>query len=273
MADVHPLRLAYAREYPSGLAHYLAAQTQEAMSDALSGLPPETAVAVVARLPQGHLLRTLTGESDEQVALWLDAATPDQALGLLLHLEEARRTRILGGISSRRKRRTLERLLVYPRSTVGALVDPTATRLDADSHLDDAITVLGRENYRANDGVWLVAEDDTYLGQLDLRAALVASRGVPLRRLLIRVRSLDANTALGDARDFPEWLSHSRLAITDHRNRFLGQLTQQRLMASLEGASPANQGLAEGLSDLSRQYFRILGICLDDLFGLQGRKR
>jgi len=62
MGAVNPLKLAYAREQPSGLAHYLATQGQEAVSDALEGLPPETAVAVVARLPQGHLLRTWRGK-------------------------------------------------------------------------------------------------------------------------------------------------------------------------------------------------------------------
>ncbi|TDT41590.1 MgtE-like protein [Halospina denitrificans] len=274
MGAVHPLKLAYAREQPSGLAHYLATQGQEAVSDALDGLPPETAVAVVARLPQGHLLRTLAGESDDQLALWLDAATPDHALSLLLHLEEARRPRILGRISSRRKRRTLERLLVYPRSTVGALVDPTATRLNADIQLEEAVAILRSDDHRGKEVVWLVGEDDAYLGLLDLRSALVASSGqVPLRRLLTQTRALQADTTLRDARDFPEWLRHPRLAVTDHGGRFLGELTRQRLMAALQGTQPANHGVAEGVNDLARQYFRILGICLDDLFGLQGRKR
>jgi hypothetical protein len=44
-------------------------------------------------------------------------------------------------------------------------------------------------------------------------------------------------------------------------------------MAALQGTQPANQGVAEGVSDLAGHYFRVLGICLDDLFGLQGRKR
>jgi len=142
---------------------------------------------------------------------------------LLLHLEEGRRTRILGTISSRRKRRTLERLLVYPRSTVGALVDPTATRLNADIQLDEAVAILRGEDQKGKEVVWLVGEDDTYLGRLDLRSALAASSGqLPLRRLLTQARSLQADTTLRDARDFPEWLRHIRLAVTDHSGRFLG---------------------------------------------------
>ena len=274
MVAVHPLKLAYAREHPAGLAHYLATQGQETVSGALDGLPPETAVAVVARLPQGQLLRTLAGESDDQVALWLDAATSDHALAVLLHLEEARRSRILARVSKRRKRRTLERLLIYPRSTAGALLDPTAARLSADTPLDEAVAILRGDDHRGREVVWLVSEDDTYLGLLDLRSALVASSGrMPLRRLLTSVRSLQADTTLTNALEFPEWLHRPRVAVTDHDGRFLGELSRSRLMAALEGTQPANHGLAEGISDLAAQYFRILGICLDDLFGLHGRKR
>lgn len=274
MEAVHPLKLAYAREHPTGLATYLATQGQEVVSEALEGLPPETAVAVVARLPQGHALRTLAGQSDAQLAVWLDAATADHALAVLLHLEEGRRPRVLASISSRRKRRTLERLLFYPRSTVGALVDPTAMRLSADIQLDEAVAIMQVEARSGPDSVWLVDDDDNYLGLFDPRSALVASSGAtPLRRFLITVRPLQADIPLPDARDFPEWLRHTELPVVDHRGRLLGALSRRRLMVALEGIGHANQGLADGVSDLTRQYFRILGACLDDLLGLEGKKR
>lgn len=274
MGSVHPLKLAYAREHPQGLATFLAGQDQEGVLDGLEGLPPEVAVAVVASLPQVQAMRLLAGRDDEQVLQWLDAAPANHALALLLHLDEARRRRLLARVAGARKRRTLERLLLYPRSMVGALVDPTAMRLNADLQLAEAVSLM-RDSVSGQTGeVWLVDADERYLGQLDLAAALVArSRQMPLRRLVRAVRSLQADTTLMNACEFTEWTENRVLPITDHQGRFLGAVTHQRLMMAARGLQPANQGLTDAVGHLARQYIRVLGLCLDGLLGSRGSKR
>lgn len=273
MSTVHPLKLAYAREHPADLATYLATRGAEAINDGLDGLPPESAAAVVAKLPRGQALRTLAAHDDEVVTDWLNAAGPDHALVLVLHLESERQSRVLGAVSSRRKRRNLERLLYYPSETVGALVNPRVVRLNADMTLAEAITILQGQEWDPGAMIWIVEDNDDYLGVLDVKAALVShSRKLPVRRLAVTPSPLQADTSLASAPDFREWLRYTELPVVDRRGRFLGTLARERLLSALGRSGGSDQGLVDGLGDMARQYFRIMGVCLDDLFSPGGRR-
>lgn len=270
----HPLKLAFAREYPGELAAYAATQGADGVEQALDGLPAAAAAAVVAALPHSHAVRALAGRNDDRVGEWVNAASPDHALALLLHVAEERRTGILDRLSSRRVRRNLKRLVVYPGGTIGALVNPAAMRLNAALPLADAVAILQEDEPGPEQSIWLVDEAGIYLGLLDLSSVL-ASRSdfLKLREFLVPVRALRAETALGAARDFDEWQAHPELPVVDDLDHLLGSVSRSRLMSALAGARVTDRGLVEDIGELVRQYFRVMGVCLGDLFGLQGRKR
>lgn len=274
MADAHPLTLAWARDYPGELASWLAVRGTDAVAQTLDGLPAEVAAGLVARLPHAHAVRVLAEQADEQVSRWLDAAETDQALSLLLHLDEARRTRVLATLSSRRKRRTLTRLVVYPVGTVGALVDSVVPGLDAAMPLTEAVAIL-RENVPAPDRpIWLVDEAGAYMGMLDLNGALVArSEAVSLKAFLIPVKALRAELTLADARHDSAWLTHAELPVIDYLGHLLGTLSRTRLEAALADGNVTDQTLADSTGELTRQYFRVMGALLHDLLGPGGQKR
>lgn len=271
--ETHPLKLAYARQHPGELAAWLAGHGPGAVREALNDLPADTAAPLLARLPQGPLERELAERDDEQLIRWLNAANPDHALTLLLHVDGPRRGRVLAGISSARKRRTLERLLIYPRETAGALVNPAALRLEVTTPLAEAVTLLRADAPEPDTTVWLVDDAGLYQGLLDLGGALIAeSNTLTLRSFLIPVKALRAETSLLDARRVREWLEYSELPVVDHRNHLLGTLSRARLMSALKTTSGPGSGLGDGLSELTRQYFQVLGTCLGDLFGPGGRR-
>ena len=273
MADPHPLELAYIREFPGEVAALLATRGDEAVAEALNDLPAEHAAALVARLPHGHAVRVLVAHDDEHVAGWLNAASVDHALALLLHLDEDRRTRLLPLLPDRRTRRTLRRLLNYPQTAVGALVDPTATRLNAAMPLAEAVAILRVDNPASEQSIWLVNDDGGYVGRLDLCRVLVApSARLRLDELLIPIRPLRADITLLNARDFSEWQKYLELPVVDHLDHMLGTLSRARLLSALAAGRPAGNGLGP-VSELTQQYFRVLRICLGDLFGRQGRSR
>lgn len=273
MPDPHPLELAYTREFPGEVAAFLATRGDEAVAQALEGLPAEHAAALVARLPQGHAVRVLAARDDEHVARWLHAASADHALALLLHLDEARRTRLLALLPDRRARRTLRRLLNYPETAVGALVDPTATRLNAAMPLAEAMAILRVDAPASEQAVWLVNDDGGYVGRLDLcRVLLAPSARLRLDELLIPVRPLRADITLANARDFSEWQKYLELPVVDHLDHMLGTLSRARLLSALAAGRSAASALSP-VSELMQQYFRVLGICLGDLFGRQGQGR
>lgn len=270
----HPLKLAFAREFPRELAAYSAAQGAEAVEEALDGLPANAAAAVVAALPHGHAVRVLTGRDEECVGEWVNAASPDHALALLLHLPEERRSGVLDRLSSRRVRRNLKRLVVYPRGTIGALVNPAATRLEASLSLAEAVAILRDDEPGPEQSIWLVDEAGTYVGLLDLSSVLASrSNFLKLREFLVPVRALRAETTLGAARDFEQWQAHPELPVVDELEHLLGSLSRSRLMSALSGTQVTDRGLVEDLGELVRQYFRVMGVCLGDLFSLRGRKR
>jgi len=273
MSDVHPLKLAYAREYPAELALYLARQGGDAVAQGLAGLPAGAAAAVVARLPYGHAARLLNGQSDEELLSWLNAASLDHALAILLHLERERRKRVLARLSNRGARRQLERLVVYPRKTLGALVDPTALRLSEEASLEEAVALLRSDQPEPEEDSWVVDAQGAYRGLLDINGVLLArSQTAKLSDFLINVNPLRAETALETARDYPEWQLHPELPVVDHRNYFLGTVTLRHLQAALAGQAEGGGGVADGLSDLTRQYFRFLQASLLELFS-PGRRR
>jgi Mg/Co/Ni transporter MgtE len=274
VAEPHPLGLAYTREFPGEVAAFLATLGDEAVTETLNDLPAEHAAALVARLPHGHAVRVLVARDDEHVAGWLNAASVDHALALLLHLDDVRRTSVLALLPDRRTRRTLRRLLNYPQTAVGALVDPTATRLNAAMAVVEAIAILRVDNPASEQSIWLVNDDGGYVGRLDLCRVLVApSARLRLDELLIPVRPLRADITLLNARDFSEWQKYLELPVVDHLDHMLGTLSRARLLSALAAGRPARNGLIPGASELTQQYFRVLGICLGDLFGRQGRSR
>ena len=268
MADVHSLTLAYARDFPAEMATYLAARETETMTATLTALPDDAAAGVVARLPHAHLVRVLAEQADTQVGRWLDAANVDQALAMVLHLEQGRRGRLLDGLSSRRMRRILTQLVVYPQETVGALVDPSVTSLDVSMPLGEAVALLRQDTPAPEQAIWLTDTAGIYQGLLDLNRALVAqSDEISLETFLIPVRALRAEVSLADAWRAETWLTHPALPVVDHLNHLLGAVSRGRLEAALAGASGAQQGLVDGAGELTRQYFRVMGAIMGDLIG------
>lgn len=274
MAEPNPLRVAFARQHPAELAAFLATQPHADMLQALHGLPADVGAGVIAKLPHPLAVNLLASQSDEIVSAWLSRASLDDALTLVLHLEEDRRARILATVPIRHMRRTLERLVVYPKKTVGALVDPTIVRLQDATPLGQAIEMLRAGEYGELEWIWVVDAEARYVGLLDLSKALL-SRSAQSRvdELAVRLEPLRAETALLAARDVSEWMKHPELPIVDHQNHLLGALSRVRLMQALERELPSDHGIVEGLSALTEGYFRILGVCLGELLGQREPRR
>lgn len=265
----NPLRLAYARKFPDEVAAHLARESGEETARTLADLPDEVAASVVAYLPHGVGIRVLSGLDDDQITAWLSAAALNDALAVLLHLDAGRRSRILESLPNRRRRRTLRRLVAFPADTVGTTLNPAAVRLDADLSLREAVALLRGDGLESEQSVWLVDDDGNYLGRLDLSQALAARSGrTRLKRFLVDIRPLRGETTLIAARDHEEWLEHVELPVIDEIGHLLGSISRARLMRELDSRHAAGGGLADGISRLAQEYFRIMAICLGDLFSM-----
>jgi Mg/Co/Ni transporter MgtE len=273
MTEIHPLRTAYARNHPDELAAYLAAQPYDTLMSALNGRPADAGVGVLAKLPHNLSMRVLATQSDETVARWLAQADLDDALAVVLHLHEDRRRAVLASLPVRHMRRALERLVIYPRQTVGALVDPTVVRLAASTSLEVAIATLRAGDHQQQEWIWIVDNDSRYLGLLDLSRALVAQSDLfTVGELALTLEPLRAETGLAAARDVKEWLTHPELPVVDYQNHLLGGLSRARLMIALQQDAPSDFGMMDSVAALANQYFRVMSICLDDLLGPRSKR-
>lgn len=268
MPEPNPLKTAFARNHPEELAAYLAAQSQDVLVGALEDLPPEACAGVVAKLPHTLSVKLIAAQSDAIVAGWVANTTLDNALTLVLHLEEERRGAILAKLADRRLRRTLERVVIYPQRTVGALMDPTAIRIAASTMLDEAIELLRVGDETPHEWIWIVDGEGRYAGLLDMSKALLArTERYRVGELAIRLEPLRAETTLMAARDLDEWMKYPELPVVDHLDHMLGTLSRERLMDALKGEARHEYGIVDGLTSLTNEYFRVMRICVGDLLG------
>ncbi len=273
MAAPNPLRLAYAQRFPEEMARLLAAQGSEAVTAGLDNLPAAALAAVVAHLPRSHARRVLEHQDDKTVGDWLDASALDDAVAIARHLDDDRRTRVLESVSAFTRREALRRLLIYPRTTAGAVADPTAPRLDSTLKLDDALEQLRGEQPESERAIWLVDTQGRYIGLLDATRALAASSTHrSLSELAITVRPLRADTTLVSARDYPEWRKYSELPVVDHHESFLGSISHERLLVALGDDARAESGLGDVVGELTQKYFHVMGSVLGELFGLRAKR-
>jgi len=273
MTEPHPLTLAYARTYPGELATYLVNHDAAAIVAVTAGLPGADAAAVIARLPQGHATRVLGELKPAVIAAWLDTADMDDAVAVVTRVDDARRSAVLDAMDNHKTRESIRRVVVYPVTTVGALVDPGAAVLRADLPLADAVVALREARRTGERPVWLVDEGGRFVGQLDLQQALVAqSDRQPVGDWRIAVRPLRAESPLQNAREVPEWVKFAELPVVDPGERLLGSVTRERLLLALGDIQVAGTGLAADIGDLTRQYFQVMGAVLGEMFGLGYRR-
>lgn len=264
------LALAFARNHPAEMASFLAAGPADVMAETVLALPEPEAAAVVSHLPPEPAAALLRRLDDGEAARWIAAGTVGEAVNLVLRLDPTRREQVLGHISDRSLRHRIERLVVYPRRTLGALVDATATRLNADAPLREAVAILKAQESLNHQPVWVVDTQGHLLGQLDLARALVASRDdTRVGDCLTPISPLLAESALLTAHDEPLWLHQLVLPVVDYDGHLLGHVAREQLLQALSEDSPQAGSAGEAVSTLANQYLRFLSQCLADL--LHGR--
>lgn len=263
-----PLKIAFAQDHPAELASLLASQDADFVHDALHDLPAAEASSVVARLPHGLAARYLNSLPTRRMRECLSAARLNDALALLLCLDPAHRSEILDQLEDRKRRAALKRLLIYPQTTVGALVNPDAIRFEIDMPLSEAVDILRMDVPEPEQYIWLVDGEGKYAGLLDLSHALVAqSDDQKLGELAIAVSPIRAETSIGQAMNFVEWQNHAELAVVDHLGHMLGTLPRASLLDALNESGAGDSTLAGDFGVLTRQYFHVLGALLGDFVG------
>ncbi|MCF8150708.1 MAG: hypothetical protein K9K30_10710 [Burkholderiaceae bacterium] len=264
MAEGQTLTLAFVSSHPADAARVL------------EGLPAVDAAALFASLPARALAPALAAmlpaaaarivaALDDQATLGLLAAAGVQgAVAILRHVGEPRRTQLIEGLSTATA--LASRLLLgYPEDTVGAWADPETIALAASATAAEAMArVLGENDLEAGE-IYVVGEEQSLLGLIDLQVLLRAPGTTALSALMrAPTASLSAIMPLSGAAALQAWKQTSVLPVVERGNRLVGVLRAEKLAQAMNrGVRRAEAGDETLAGLMARGYW-------DTLSGLLG---
>ena len=237
----------FAREFASEFAAVLARHPVEEGVELLGQLADPDVLAVLAVLARTHLGPVLEHLGDDRVAALVDRAPFELAAGLLLRLSPVRRGLMLERISDPRRRRELERRLVWADGTLGAIAVRDVASMPVDATVGDLVATLRARDVAggAPVDVWVLGAGGKLRGRVDLVRALEATDAdTPLARCMLPAAELPADMPARAAGDLPVWGSERVVAVVDARRRLVGTITLGALREATRVRTVGDDALA-----------------------------
>lgn len=267
------LQVGYARAHPAEVAALLRQQDVAEVSDFCLALPDAVAARLMATLPHGLARQVLEAADAPRTATLLEAASFDDAAGLLTRVSPEQRDQLIAGIPSPKRRKMLTRRFAFEDGTLGAIacrdlisVPLSATLRDVADEVNALSITPGEEP-----PIYLLGDGGRLQGELDLYQALeTEDLDLAVEHCMLAVEPLPAEMPLDAGLRSPRWNKASILPVVD-RNRFLlGTVTVQQIREATRPDSPASGfGI---VVDLSERFIEMLGGLIDIALSPRGRK-
>jgi magnesium transporter len=208
------------------------------LSDVLAQLDADLQLRLVKALPPAVVSEALAEMDDaEHPEDLLAALGPEQAAGIVDHLEDDDAADLIGDLPPETAQRILasvanradvERLLAYEEDTAGGLMTTAVVAVPTGITMADALESVRRQSEEVEDyfQVYCVEDDGTLAGVLSLRR-LVASRPDQLVRDVMDA-PVGTATPEQDQEDVARMMAHYNVAavpVVDHLGRLLGRIT------------------------------------------------
>jgi Mg/Co/Ni transporter MgtE len=216
----------FAGGHPTEAAAILGEQSADGVAAVLDRLSEETAAIMLGRTASPVAAGALSRLDPASAGALLGRMPLERAAALLRHLELESCQALLATLP---KPERLRSLIMYPRGTAGALMDPSLLALPAALDLGEARRRLGEFSaYLALD-LYVVDTDHRLVGVTDLREVLDSSRRGTLAALSRAVEPLREHADLAFVGAHPGWLDHDTLPVVDDRGTYLGAVRAKTL--------------------------------------------
>jgi Mg/Co/Ni transporter MgtE len=252
---------AYVTAEPVDAGMAVAALPPEDATAWLLEAEPTTAATLIQHMPGPAAARGLAGLPAEDAARVAEQIPLDELATLLRRCEPAVTAGVLdalpGDLTS-----ALRTLLATTEGTAGAALDPRVPVVQADATAGDVRAYLKDVYTRLFDYVYVVEEDRTLIGVINLDALATADAHTPARQVTRdTVDWLRVEMPLDAVQAHPGWQRFDVLPVVDGRSRFVGVVRHRRLRQLLrEGqASPRDDSGMRTLMALGEVYW--LGLC------------
>lgn len=276
MADADVLALAYVASHPGDAARVLERLPTSEAAAFFSRLPARTVAPVLAAMSAHGGARVVGSVGDQVAASLLAAAGLHAAVGVLRHVPEPRRTRLIDALSTP-VAAAARMLLGYPEDTAGAWADPRGLALAADTRVAEALDLVRGEAAGEATDVVVIDAQQRPVGMVDLGVLLRAPEWATLGGVMRALpASLRAATPVRSIAAHPAWRTHAALPVVGRGGRFIGVLRLAQLPHIT--ASGARRAPAPGDATLAgfaaRGYWgAVAGLVHAILFVLPAAKR
>lgn len=240
MAETDALTLAFVSTHPADAARVLDGIPAKEAAVLFARLPARAAApALVAMLPS-VAARIVASMEDQPALNLLTAAGVQGAVSILRHVADARRKRLIDGLSTATAV-TSRLLLGYPEDAVGAWVDPEIIVLPPATTAEAALLHVRNHLEEEAGAIYVAGKGQRLLGIVDLQAVLRAPDNATLDALMrLPEATLPAVMPLRGAADHPSWKLASALPVVERGERLIGVLHSTKLAEVL-----ANRAMPE----------------------------
>jgi magnesium transporter len=241
------LSQSFAENHPSDAAAILERLKPQQTAAYLDQLPPRYAAALLQCLVSPYAAECLVHLSAQRFALAIEALPLDTAAALLRRLDQPLQERLLDQAPSD-VANLLRRLLRYPETSAGALMDARALALPEDITASEALTRVRRAPRYALYYLYVVDREQKLVGVLNLRELMLASPRASLAAVMRRaVASIPASADRLVIVEHPAWHDVHALPVVDDHGVLLGVLRYETLR-ELEGKSHTDTAAAGAIS-------------------------
>ena len=249
MDSDHRLSQAFleAHPYEAGLVLEKFAPVQ--VAEFLGFMPESSVVGVLQRMMPSSAAAALFAFAPDRAGPTIEALPLETAARMLRCLSGEQRTLLLAKVSAGHAA-LLERLLVYPLDSAGALMDPQILAISAALRADEALDRVQRSPQHSLYYIYIVDAEQKLVGVMNLRELMLA---VPSEQLAAAMRTpvekLFAGATLSAILLHSGWREFHALPVTDDSGIFLGAI-RYKTLKRLEQESRQSRVPAESMTAL-----------------------
>lgn len=254
MTEPGPITLAYLASHPRDAARVMETLDPAELASFIAEVPVRLAAASLAELAPWRAGRCLAALPPERAGALVEELPPDRRSPCLRAMGEPQREAILEHVP-RRRARVLRRQLGYPSALVGAVMVADLVSVSADATIGEAREAVQGAAGRAVLQVYLVDDSGRPRAAIPLASLLTADPGRPARELADReLMILSAEAPLSQVRTDRDWHGHPERPVVDSRQRLVGTVTLERVLATRERPAGAISSGPGPAAVLGRSY-------------------
>lgn len=233
MAGTEDLSFAYLELHPTDAARVLERIAPQHVAALLADAPVRLVSPVLRAMLPLQAARCLKTLSDDAVSGLLRAMGPQAGVAVLHYIPELRRNVLLAQLPTA-VAIAFKLLLGYPEDTVGAWMNPRVLSLTADTKVEVAIRRLREAEEETDASLFVIGQNQSLLGQVDLGGLLRAPADAPLSKLMRPLKfTLPARTAIRAVEEHAGWDDNQVLPVVEREDRFVGALDRGILARAL----------------------------------------